>query len=341
VRRLLAVMSGVVSIAALLAVAPGAEARVFRVYTCSIFDEQRPLGPTIQGGVGMPSGWELDWSSLTIGTVNDQCAVGSAFVFRVEGPPMVGGQSVWARWTAPAGTRLVGLAAAWSALSDLSPGRSEGTGQVVAETDQQTLLTQNSPLTVEFGVAGASSFAPSIVPAQAFQLRFTCLDRCATGTVTTLRATVWDARFDVEDSSSPVGGLVGPATDAQVWSRVTRFGLNAADSGGGLYRAMIEVDGVDALPVPLGDAARPCRELGRDPNLNEFAAAQPCPLRIDNGSLDVDTTKLPQGRHVVRVLLEDAAGNRTAVFGPVTRNITSSEAIGPGSDPALRGARER
>ena len=56
VRRLLAVMSGVVSIAALLAVAPGAEARTFRVYTCSIFDEQRALGPTIQGGVEMPSG---------------------------------------------------------------------------------------------------------------------------------------------------------------------------------------------------------------------------------------------------------------------------------------------
>ncbi len=48
--------------------------------------------------------------------------------------------------------------------------------------------------------------------------------------------------------------------------------------------------------------------------------------------------KLPQGQHVVRVLLEDAAGNRTPIFGPVTRTITSSEAIGPGSDPALRGA---
>ena len=79
---------------------------------------------------------------------------------------------------------------------------------------------------------------------------------------------------------------------------------------------------------------RPCH----GPSLNGFAAAQPCPPRIDNGTLDIDTTKLPQGQHVVRVLLEDAAGNRTSIFGPVTRTITSSEAIGPGSDPALRGA---
>jgi hypothetical protein len=54
--------------------------------------------------------------------------------------------------------------------------------------------------------------------------------------------------------------------------------------------------------------------------------------------LAIDAAKLPQGRHTVRVLLDDAAGNRTAIFGPVTRNITASDAIGPGSDPALRGA---
>ena len=72
--------------------------------------------------------------------------------------------------------------------------------------------------------------------------------------------------------------------------------------------------------------------------MNEFAAAQPCPLRIDDGRLDIDTAKLPQGRHSVRVLLEDAAGNRTAIFGPVVRSIAANGAIGPGSDPALRGA---
>jgi hypothetical protein len=40
----------------------------------------------------------------------------------------------------------------------------------------------------------------------------------------------------------------------------------------------------------------------------------------------------------VRVLVEDAAGNRAVVFGPLTRTIAASGAIGPGSDPALRGA---
>jgi hypothetical protein len=90
--------------------------------------------------------------------------------------------------------------------------------------------------------------------------------------------------------------------------------------------------------VDLRDPGGTCHHVGPDPAAAEYAAAQPCPLRIDNGSLDIDTSKLPQGQHVVRVLLEDAAGNRTSIFGPVTRTITSSDAIGPGSDPALRGA---
>jgi hypothetical protein len=205
-------------------------------------------------------------------------------------------------------------------------------------TDRQALLVRNTPFSVSFGAAGAPPFQPSLLPARVFEIGFSCLDTCFSDGGQMFYANVRAARFDVDDSSAPVGGLTGPATDAQTWSRVVRFGLNAADVGGGVFRAVIEVDGADALGVALGDAARPCQELGRDPNLNEFAAAQPCPLRIDNGSLAIDAAKLPQGRHSVRVLLEDAAGNRTAIFGPVTRNITASEAIGPGSDPALRGA---
>jgi hypothetical protein len=336
-RKSLGAVVGFTSVVAVSALCAGAQAKVFRVHTCTIPEEDAHLGPTI-GYAGLPSGWVAGSSSLAIVTVDDQCTVGGQFTFRVAGPQIAGGQNGWARWTAPAGTQLVGLEVSWGASSDLPYGPAEGTGQVTAVTDKQVLLVRNTPFSVSFGAADAPPFQPSLLPARVFEIGFSCLDTCFSGDGQMFYANVRYARFDVEDSSSPVGGLIGPATDAQTWSRVVRFGLNAADVGGGLYRAMVEVDGVDAQAVPLGDAARPCQELGRDPNLNEFAAAQPCPLRIDNGSLAIDAAKLPQGRHTVRVLLEDAAGNRTAIFGPVTRNITASEAIGPGSDPALRGA---
>jgi hypothetical protein len=251
---------------------------------------------------------------------------------------MASGDSVWARWAAAPGTTLVHLSATWQAASDLQSGRGTGTAQLTAATDRQVLLAQNTPFAVWYGVSNAPSFTTSVLPARWFELRFTCLDACVTDGVETFYAYVVSARFDVDDSSPPVGGLTGAASDAQIWSRSMHFILNGADVGGGLARAAVEVDGADALAVALSDPQGRCHHVGTDPEAPEYAAAQPCPLRIDNGSLDIDTTKLPHGQHVVRVLLEDAAGNRTPIFGPVTRTITSSAAIGPGSDPALRGA---
>jgi hypothetical protein len=312
-----------------------AGAKTFKVYTCSIGNGHSPLGPTI-GNPNDASGWFSSSSSLTAAAINDRCPSGGEFTFEVVGPTMTAGQNIVVRWTASADTRLVGLSAAWKAESDLSPGRGQGTGQVTVATDQQTLLAQSTPLSIWYGIMGAPRFAPSILPAQWFEVRFSCLDQCATTGVETFRGGVFQAEFDVDDSSPPVGGLMGGATDAQTWSRVMHFGLNGADVGGGLLQALVELDGADALAIPLGGST--CRDLAQDPSLYGFAAAQPCPLRIDNGSLDIDASKLPQGQHVVRVLLEDAAGNRTPIFGPVTRTVTSSDAIGPGSDPALRGA---
>jgi hypothetical protein len=334
---MLGVALGVASVAVLMASAVAAEARIYRVYTCTIPERDTRLGPTI-GYPGLPSGWEAGSSSLALVTVDDQCTLGSQFAFRVASSAIAGGQNGWARWTSPAGTQLVGLQIGWGAYSDLPAGPTEGTGQVTAVTDKQVLLVQNTPFSVGFGAAGVPPFQPPLLPARVFEIGFSCLDMCYVGSATMFYANVRYARFDVNDPSAPVGGLTGGATDAQTWARVVRFGLNAEDAGGGLYRAIVEVDGSDALAIPLGDSSGPCHEVGQDPNVNGFAAAQPCPLRVDNGSLAIDAAKLPQGRHSVRVLLDDAAGNRTAIFGPVTRNITVSEAIGPGSDPALRGA---
>jgi hypothetical protein len=338
VRKSFAAAAGALSTVTLLVACAGAGGKQFAVQTCTTEDRHEPLGPTI-AAPNLPSGWEVGWSGAGWPATSDKCFVGDRFSFRVyPGGPMASGDSVWARWTAAPGTLLMRLSATWQAASDLHPDRGQGTAQLTAGTDQQVLLTQNPPFAVWFGVSNAPPFTAAVLPARWFELRFTCLDRCATDAVETFYAYVLSARFDVDDSSPPVGGLTGAATDAQTWSRSMRFIVNGADVGGGLARAVVEVDGADALGVVLSDPRGTCQDIEPDRATAEYAAAQPCPLRIDNGSLDIDTSKLPQGQHVVRVLLEDAAGNRTSIFGPVTRTITSSEAIGPGSDPALRGA---
>jgi hypothetical protein len=315
-----------------------AQGSAFRVYTC-LDAADRPLGPTI-AWPGVVSGWEFGAPAYVAVPLHDDCGVaGGSFGFQTQFGTMTAGQSIWMRWTAAAGTRLVRVWAQWVALDDHTPARGWGTVQLTQSTDQQVLFAQNSPLSVGYGLGGTPPFDTAVAPASWFEIRFMCVDQCPVGHdgVDTY-ARVVRARFDVDDSSPPVGGLTGSATDAQTWSGIVRFGLNAADVGGGVHRAVVEVDGSDALSVPVGEVSPYCRDIGPSPSLNEFAAAQPCPLRIDGGTLDVDSAKLAQGRHVVRVLLEDAAGNRTAIFGPVVRSIAASGAIGPGSDPALRGA---
>jgi hypothetical protein len=320
------------------ALATPAVAKQFRVHTCSDAD-LRALIPTLWDTTRV-SGWGSSSSGLAPVSVSDRCSTSGPFRVGVFRGRMTAGETFSARWTPARGTALSAVSSIWQAWSDTNPSRGDGTVQLTAATDQQVLFSQNvtAAASVKFGYFNYPAFAPPVRPAQWFEVRFTCLDQCATPSGDLAVFEVLSARFDVDDSSSPVGGLSGGATDAQVWSGVVRFGLNAADGGGGLYRAVVEVDGADALSLAMSDPGGYCRDIGPSSAINEFAAAQPCPLRIDGGALDVDSAKLPQGRHSVRVLLEDAAGNRTAIFGPVVRSIAATGAIGPGSDPALRGA---
>jgi hypothetical protein len=334
VRALAASIS--VAVAMAVALCTSAQGREFQVYTCTDAG-LRPLIPTLSDASGA-SGWGYSPGGLPV-TVKDRCSTGGPFEAWILGRMTVG-QTVLARWSAPPGTLLTGVTSIWQAGSETSPARGDGTVQLGVATDQQWLLQQDIPASapVALGYYGDPPFQASVRPARWYEIRITCLDQCSTGSAELAHFVVLFARFDVDDPSSPVGGLTGGGTDAQTWSGIMRFGLNAADVGAGLYRAVVEVDGSDALSVGVGESSPYCRDIGPSPSVNEFAAAQPCPLRIDDGRLDIDTAKLPQGRHSVRVLLEDAAGNRTAIFGPVVRSIAANGAIGPGSDPALRGA---
>ena len=77
--------AGAVAVATLLSVCAGAEAKHFRVYTCTVRDQQKGLGPTI-GYSNLPSGWELGWSSLVVATIDDRCTLGDRFTFQAAGP---------------------------------------------------------------------------------------------------------------------------------------------------------------------------------------------------------------------------------------------------------------
>ncbi|HEX5926547.1 MAG TPA: hypothetical protein VFY45_22145, partial [Baekduia sp.] len=314
----------------------GSSAGVFRVDTCNRPDYQLALGPTIRG-TPAASGWLYEQHNAG-GVLQDDCSNGGPFQFWLEaGVKLRAGDFLGAVWTAAPDTRLVGFSLRWIASADNSPLLGEGTSEVTLTTDRETLVQARNQWDTTANSGAANLLTGALTDASRFEMRFTCLDACTSRQTSWLRGWVSSASFDVRDDSAPAGGLIGPSVDARTWSGVTHLGFNAADAGGGLYRAVLEVDGSEAAALPLSRSPT-CADIGPDPNVAEFAAAQPCPMRIDGGTLDVDTRQLPQGEHSVRILLEDAAGNRSAIFGPVVRQIESERAIGPGSDPALRGA---
>ncbi len=117
--------------------------------------------------------------------------------------------------------------------------------------------------------------------------------------------------------TTPVGALVDATSSVQGTQSVA---IQASDKGGGLARALVEVDG--KVVASNGFGSSPCRE--------PYTARVPCPLRSST-SVSFDTTTLQDGNHSVRVLVQDAGGN-TTTWGPVkltTHNAPLDQSCNP------------
>jgi hypothetical protein len=124
------------------------------------------------------------------------------------------------------------------------------------------------------------------------------------------------ARMVLHDPYAPtVAAVQGDLAADRVLSGTAGLSFAAADRGGGVHRAWVEVDGVPGPPVAVGDDR--CR------GAYAFTTRRPCPLEA-GATVALDTAALADGRHVVAVLVEDAAGNRTTVLGPVTRMVANA-----------------
>jgi hypothetical protein len=115
-------------------------------------------------------------------------------------------------------------------------------------------------------------------------------------------------RADITDRFAPV------VSDVHESGSTVRF--DATDTGVGVFRAVAEARVAQAGAwTELGHALiGSCSPLGETAYRYEFDTPQPCPLHTDAASLAVDEASLPVGTHDLRVVVEDAAGNRTDVL---------------------------
>jgi hypothetical protein len=100
----------------------------------------------------------------------------------------------------------------------------------------------------------------------------------------------------------------------------------ATDNGSGLYRTVL-YDGNDVISRSIVNTnSGHCGEIVA---ARTFDRAVPCLLSA-TADATLDTTKLADGNHSIEVALEDAAGNRTTVYGPVTKLIGNHPPVNTG-----------
>ncbi len=118
-------------------------------------------------------------------------------------------------------------------------------------------------------------------------------------------------------SVSAVSGQLATNAAHQGTETVT---FNATDQGAGVYRAVAEARVNNAgewrtLTTQIADAnGGRCLPNGETGSAYEFDALKPCRADVSGATLALDTTQLPAGDHTLRVVVEDAAGNRTDVI---------------------------
>ena len=146
-----------------------------------------------------------------------------------------------------------------------------------------------------------------------------------------------DSRVRLRDASAPaVSAVQGDLAERPVLAGKERLSFSASDRGGGVYRTLIEVDGLELGAAVVDPNGGRCRDLVPGGEL-QTTARVPCPLSASATAI-LDTTHLADGRHTIVVRVEDAAGNRTTVFGPATRTVanrTASPAPPPERPPAV------
>jgi hypothetical protein len=290
----------------LLALAPAvANADTYLVASC------QDLG-------GQPNA-ALGWvPSFTAGGVTaNACATGGGLNALLPGPQPPGNATANWRFDAPDGTRIVRVQATRTTgglagppimnPKDISYFMAGSGGQVLEDC---TPAPENSSCVAEL----TAPIDKQGLNAAYIEFRVLCLNAGSTCSrpLGVSASRMW---LTLKDAEPPAVANVKVIDDGDT-SGVMRVGFDATDVGGGVYRALIKVDGKLQTAVALG--AAPCADIA--PTLEDayqFNVPVPCPLAVPGAVIAVDVKSLSPGPHGVEIAVEDAAGNEKTVFGPV------------------------
>jgi 5-hydroxyisourate hydrolase-like protein (transthyretin family) len=140
---------------------------------------------------------------------------------------------------------------------------------------------------------------------------------------------VYAADMLLDDPAPPVvSGVGGPLLAGGTLAGAQSVSFNATDSGSGVHRGSLLVDGAVAVAVVLDDAGGACTDRGVSADGRpSFVNTQPCPPSV-SGLLTLNTDALRPGAHELVARVADAAGNQRIV---ATATITVVGSLPPGT----------
>jgi len=151
---------------------------------------------------------------------------------------------------------------------------------------------------------------------------------------------VWWADFLLSNDATPAatavsGTLLDP--NARGTQELT---LNATDTDGpGVYNLTLQADGNTLYTGTPNTNGGKCAPVGETAGALMFDASQPCP-QSESVDLPINTTKLTDGPHALKITVTDAAANSSVVYDSTitTHNApenTTPPAITPAGQPAI------
>lgn len=318
----------------LLALPGAGVAGEYRVYSCM----------TPAGLPAPTDGWSSSATQPVDSVPVDNCASGGPLVAelnRSKSQPANRAMVTWA-WDAPPGTTIAAYRI-WRSGDVLSAGEANAAPYVYVArrvnvpSGADLVETCTAPTCSQVGLGGVGLSPGNLLaqnlragtPATSWYVNAGCGgitgEFCLPRAGVMAMARVHAAEFTLHDPEPPtVSQVAGPMTQAAEHAGVERLSMSVSDAVSGVYRAIVEVDGAAVRTVVLDDNAGRCADAGVDPSTPyEFLHREPCPKRLQY-DLSLDTGTLTDGTHAVRVVVEDAAGNRTTAWSSdrfVVRNL--------------------
>jgi hypothetical protein len=322
-------MAVILAAAALLGVGAAAvSARTYTVVSCRDQSGRPAVANDAWGG----------WQPIGTGygrDATDLCTSSSPRLEAIIGGPWsfpVGTILRW-RFTPPPDTYLAAWRFAYSGYTKPWDGQNQGVIQV-----------GGSDSGVAAVIGGVGNVAVDTVSRSAVHDRWadlliacdgpTGFPDCAPNQVDA-RVTMSGSDMTVADETPPdAGGLSGNAVASSTWQGPQLFAFAASDKGGGVYQAIVDVDGRTMLVRTIDEWGGRCVDTAAGGQVFRFP--QPCPTSVD-ALLPVDANALPTGEHDVTLRISDAAGNLRTVYSARKTIVAPARTIGPGSDPSERG----